>query len=137
MVAEIIQREGLSGLYSGLSSSLLGIAVTNGVYYFFYEGTRNTLVNRRISAKALTTLESMLAGLIAGCATTIISNPIWVIQTSQAVRTMPNSDSASASTRAQKLGFFDTMKYIIRKDGVTALWRGIGPALVLGKDAIY
>jgi len=131
VVTEIIQREGLSGLYSGLSSSLLGIAVTNGVYYFFYEGTRNTLVNRRISTKALTTLESMLAGLIAGCATTIISNPIWVVQTSQAVRTMPNSDSASASTRMQKLGFFDTMKYIIRKDGVIALWRGIGPALVL------
>jgi hypothetical protein len=31
--------EGLSGLYSGLSSSLLGIVVTNGVYYGFCTAT--------------------------------------------------------------------------------------------------
>ena len=29
-VLDIIKREGLAGLYSGLDSSLLGIAVTNG-----------------------------------------------------------------------------------------------------------
>lgn len=29
------KKEGVSGLYSGLSSSLFGIAVTNGVYYAF------------------------------------------------------------------------------------------------------
>ena len=29
------KTEGLSGLYSGLGSSLLGIVVTNGVYYGF------------------------------------------------------------------------------------------------------
>jgi hypothetical protein len=34
-IAKTIQTEGISGLYSGLSSSLFGIAVTNGVYYAF------------------------------------------------------------------------------------------------------
>jgi len=29
-VVDIIKREGVLGLYSGLNSSLLGIAVTNG-----------------------------------------------------------------------------------------------------------
>lgn len=28
-----IKEEGLSGLYSGLESSLVGIAITNGIYY--------------------------------------------------------------------------------------------------------
>jgi len=32
-VFEIISREGVAGLYSGLPSSLLGIAVTNGLTY--------------------------------------------------------------------------------------------------------
>jgi hypothetical protein len=31
-VLNIIKREGVLGLYSGLSSSLLGIAVTNGYW---------------------------------------------------------------------------------------------------------
>jgi adenine nucleotide transporter 17 len=30
----IIQREGISGLYSGLDSALFGITVTNFVYYY-------------------------------------------------------------------------------------------------------
>ncbi|KAJ2931628.1 hypothetical protein H1R20_g5397, partial [Candolleomyces eurysporus] len=125
-VLDIIKREGLVGLYSGLDSSLLGIAVTNGVYYYFYERTREALLRSK-SSKALTTLESMLTGLIAGSATTIISNPIWVVQTSQAVRTL----SSDSSVQVKKLGFFESAKNIIAKDGVGAFWRGIGPALVL------
>ena len=33
-IQHIIRREGLSGLYSGLSSALFGISVTNFVYYY-------------------------------------------------------------------------------------------------------
>lgn len=33
-VRHIIQREGFSGLYSGLESALFGISVTNFVYYY-------------------------------------------------------------------------------------------------------
>lgn len=75
----------MSGIYSGLTSSLLGIAVTNGfvlpslqaldqahymtysVYYYYYEFTKSIITKARTgNAKALSTLESMLAGLIAG-----------------------------------------------------------------------
>ncbi|KAF5331627.1 hypothetical protein D9611_007697 [Ephemerocybe angulata] len=130
-VLDIIKREGLVGLYSGLDSSLLGIAVTNGVYYYFYERTREALLRSK-SSKALSTLESMLTGLIAGSATTLISNPIWVVQTSQATRTMSTEGSASV----KKLGFFESAKTIIAKDGLSAFWRGIGPALVLVMNPI-
>ncbi|KAF7433410.1 hypothetical protein PC9H_005362 [Pleurotus ostreatus] len=129
-VLDIVKREGVFGLYSGLSSSLLGIAVTNGVYYYFYERSRGLILNSRTGSKGLTTLESMLAGVIAGSATTIISNPIWVVQTSQAVQSMEN-DSALPGTSSKKLGIAETIKNIFAKDGIKAFWRGIGPALVL------
>lgn len=84
-VLDIVKREGVTGLYSGLSSSLLGIAVTNGyvlfsrfkigefrltgfflnsVYYYFYERSRESILRSRggPGRKALSTLESMLAG---------------------------------------------------------------------------
>lgn len=72
----------------------------------------------------------MLTGLIAGSATTLISNPIWVVQTSQAVRGMDQS-SDHTGPKPRKMGIIETIQYILRKDGVTAFWRGIGPALVL------
>lgn len=135
-VMDIIQSEGLRGLYSGLNSSLLGIAVTNGVYYFFYEKSRAALVaSSPRKGNALSTSESMLAGLIAGSATTITSNPLWVIQTTQAVRTLPSTPAPSQAPEPQgpkkKLGFMATIRYILRTDGPAAFWRGIGPALVL------
>ncbi|TFK75936.1 mitochondrial carrier [Pluteus cervinus] len=128
-ILAIVKREGISGLYSGLNSSLLGIAVTNGVYYYFYERTRGVIVNSRSGGEGLSTLESMLTGMIAGSATTIISNPIWVIQTSQAVRTV--DEGISDRTKAKKLGFYETIQSILANDGPGAFWRGIGPALVL------
>ncbi|KAI8982760.1 mitochondrial carrier [Trametes punicea] len=135
-VLDIIKREGIVGLYSGLNSSLLGIAVTNGVYYYFYERTRGLILKARTGSKGLSTLESMLAGLIAGSATTIISNPIWVVQTTQAVYTMDQPASSSSAEEeprqeATRPGILKTIQYIFRKDGITAFWRGLGPALVL------
>ncbi|KAG2077444.1 peroxisomal membrane protein PMP47B [Suillus decipiens] len=129
---EIVKREGIAGLYSGLSPSLLGIAVTNGVYYYFYERSRGIILNSRQGSKALTMLESMLAGVIAGSATTIISNPIWVIQTSQAVRVEP-SPSEPSNSRAilRRPSVLQTIQAIIAKDGLNGFFRGLGPALVL------
>ncbi|CAO1627237.1 unnamed protein product [Sympodiomycopsis kandeliae] len=137
---KIIQEEGISGLYSGLSSSLLGIGVTNFVYYGFFETARESILagkNKNLAANAtsasakiaaggaLSTAESMLAGALAGSATTLITNPIWVINTRQTVRTSDKSNST------KKLSFLETLYKIINDDGVTALWRGIGPALFL------
>lgn len=129
-VLDILKREGITGLYSGLNSSLLGIAVTNGVYYYFYERSRGAILKSRVGGKGLSTIESIITGLIAGSATTIISNPIWVVQTSQAVRTL-NEGSSDASGRPRRPGFLETVRGILAKDGIRAFWRGIGPALVL------
>ncbi|KAJ6539326.1 mitochondrial carrier [Mycena capillaripes] len=127
-VVDIIKREGPLGLYSGLSSSLLGIAVTNGVYYYFYERSRGIVQK----GKALSTGESILIGIIAGSATTIISNPIWVVQTSQAVQTLdqPSLDPSRPNV-VKKLSIVETVRNILREGGIQAFWRGIGPALVL------
>ncbi|KAH9927314.1 mitochondrial carrier [Fomitopsis serialis] len=129
-VVDVIKREGIRGLYSGLSSSLLGIAVTNGAYYYFYERSRGIILTSRRGGKGLSTLESMLAGLVAGSATSLISNPIWVVQTSQAVRSMDQT-SDKTTPKPRKMGIIETIQYILRKDGIPAFWRGIGPALVL------
>jgi len=83
----------------------------------------------------------MLAGLVAGSATTIISNPIWVVQMSQAVQTVheeeetsgptPGPSTGSPRVAAKKRSLIQTVKYILKKGGIPAFWRGIGPALVL------
>ncbi|KAF9507079.1 hypothetical protein BS47DRAFT_1378002 [Hydnum rufescens UP504] len=136
VVVHIIKTEGITGLYTGLNSSLMGVGITNGFYYYFYEQTREGLLKRRPkgASQALTTLESMLTGLVAGSATTILCNPIWVVQTTQAVQTVQDLSSSGHSQPSRvttKMGIIETISHIIRKGGIGALWRGIGPALVL------
>ncbi|SAM80936.1 related to peroxisomal membrane protein PMP47B [Ustilago bromivora] len=151
---KILQQEGVAGLYAGLSSSLIGIGVTNFVYYYFFEKCRETILKSKAKVAAaaatsatatianggaLTTFESILAGLIAGTATTVSTNPIWIVNTRQTVRvgaTDPKADPKAATRPAtspvvKKLGFIQTMQKIIREEGPLALWKGLGPALVL------
>ncbi|KAK9454304.1 mitochondrial carrier domain-containing protein [Dipodascopsis uninucleata] len=133
---KIIQREGISGLYSGLDSALFGITITNFVYYYFYEGTRAMFEKRKRMRPAssaleavvssgvttMSTLESMIAGAIAGSATVVVTNPIWVVNTRMTVR------SGGAKTPKSTV---QTIKDIIEKDGFKAFLAGIFPALVL------
>lgn len=86
---------------------------------------------------ALTTFESILAGLIAGTATTVSTNPIWIVNTRQTVRVGVSESSSDPKTAradaavVKRLGFLQTMQKIIREEGPLALWKGLGPALVL------
>jgi adenine nucleotide transporter 17 len=80
-VRRVVKQEGLAGLFDGLESSILGIAVTNAAFYYFFEESRAALLRRKSVGQAklatsLSTLESILASFIAGCATSIVTNPM-------------------------------------------------------------
>jgi adenine nucleotide transporter 17 len=152
-VRKIVAQEGIAGLYSGLSSSLLGISFTNFVYYYWYEWTRaffEAAAERAGRAsKKLTTLETIIAGAIAGSATVIATNPIWVINTRMTTRR--HSDGSSPDdggeaglpgprgTAPRKAGpptTLGTLLSLLRNEGPQALFAGLGPALVLVANPI-
>lgn len=137
-VQKIIAREGVAGLYSGINSALFGISVTNFVYYYWYEWTRSFFENAAAKAgrasKKLTTVESMIAGAIAGSATVIMTNPIWVVNT----RVTTYKSDGDADLEAGRKGVkpsrpstLATLMNLLQKEGPQALFSGVMPALVL------
>ena len=135
-VRRIVQREGISGLYSGLESALFGISVTNFVYYYWYEWTRSTFERAAIQAgrasKKLTTVESMIAGAIAGSATVLITNPIWVINTRMTARRSDSEEQAlPGAPKKAKASTINTLMDLLRQEGPKALFAGVLPALIL------
>ena len=146
-VRRIVQREGITGLYAGLDSALFGISVTNFVYYYWYEWTRAWFENAAIKAgrasRKLTTVESMIAGAIAGSATVLITNPIWVINTRMTARekevhsdeVLPGGEGGSEknqkSYKKKSPSTIGTLLALIRQEGPSALFAGVLPALVL------
>ncbi|KAF2092927.1 mitochondrial carrier [Rhizodiscina lignyota] len=132
----IIKREGLVGLYAGLNSALFGISVTNFVYYYWYEWTRAFFEKAAIKAgrasKRLTTIESMIAGAIAGGATVLLTNPIWVVNTRMTARTKASEDQVLPGSKpAKSPSTIGTFLQIIREEGFSRLFAGVMPALVL------
>ncbi|KAL2825540.1 mitochondrial carrier domain-containing protein [Aspergillus pseudoustus] len=134
-IRRIVQREGITGLYSGLESALFGISVTNFVYYYWYEWTRSAFENAATKAghsKKLSTAESMIAGAIAGSATVLITNPIWVINTRMTARKSEADEQALPGTpKKQRASTFSTLLELLQKEGPTALFAGVLPALIL------
>lgn len=104
------------------------------MYYYWYEFTRSAFEKAAIqggrASKKLTTVESMIAGAIAGSATVLITNPIWVINTrmtarkSEAEETLPGAKKTKAST-------LSTLMDLLRQEGPKALFAGVLPALIL------
>lgn len=131
-IKHIINREGISGLYAGLDSALFGISVTNFVYYYWYEWTRSFFERAAIKAgrasKKLTTIESMIAGAIAGSATVMITNPIWVVNTRMTTR---KEEADIEGGKKKKPSTIGTLLALIKDEGLTSLFAGVLPALVL------
>ncbi|KAL4915577.1 mitochondrial carrier domain-containing protein [Aspergillus aurantiobrunneus] len=134
-IRRIVQREGIIGLYSGLESALFGISVTNFVYYYWYEWTRSAFekaAERAGRSKKLSTVESMIAGAIAGSATVLLTNPIWVVNTRMTARkSAEDGQSLPGASKGQRPTTFGTLMDLLRREGPTALFSGVLPALIL------
>ncbi|KAI8093273.1 mitochondrial carrier domain-containing protein [Halteromyces radiatus] len=121
-ICQIVAKEGLSGLYAGLGSSLLGTASTNFTYFYCYSFIREQYNQKFNNARGgtLSTGMELLLGAAAGALTTLITTPVSVVTTRQ--QTLPAEERQDV---------IQTCQTIIAEEGVAGLWRGIRPSLVL------
>lgn len=121
-IRKIIDDEGISGLYSGLSGSLLGVASTNFAYFYWYSVVRQAYTKWAASAhNPPSTAVELGLGAIAGALAQAFTIPVAVITTRQ--QTQPKGD---------KKGILETGREVINsEDGWTGLWRGLRASLVL------
>ncbi len=114
-------------LYAGLSPALVGVMATNSVYYYFYELTAKKL--RAISGKSndihgLSAKQSIIAGIVGGIVSRIVTNPIWVANTRMAV------------SKGKAGSQFKVMYDIVKNEGWKKLFAGLTPALTLVSNPV-
>jgi solute carrier family 25 folate transporter 32 len=69
-------------------------------------------------------LEHFLSGAIAGCASVLAANPIWMVKTRLQLQTMDGGPRIYN-------GIVQSVTRIVREEGWLAFYRGLGPALMM------
>ncbi|KAJ6780311.1 hypothetical protein PWT90_09394 [Aphanocladium album] len=120
-ITRILQDEGIEGLYTGMSGSLLGVASTNFAYFYWYTIVRTVYAGYTKSTTANSTATELSLGALAGALAQLFTIPVAVVTTRQ-----------QTASKAERKGLLATGKEVVEgPDGVSGLWRGLKASLVL------
>lgn len=116
-IAKIMKKEGITGLYAGIAGGLVGTASQNFAYFYWYTFVRDTYTAR---IPVISTGMELVLGAIAGALSTIFTIPISVCTTRQ-----------QTASKLRRKSLWGTVMDVVHEDGITGLWRGLRPSLVL------
>jgi solute carrier family 25 carnitine/acylcarnitine transporter 20/29 len=136
----IIKRDGVRGLYRGMSAPLLGVTPIFAVNFWAYDVAKRMLAGMKgvPSDKQLTLAEIGVAGALSAIPTTAIMAPgeriKVLLQTSgvgsSAAASAASSASSAFSSPAPFKGPGDVVRHLLRTGGVASLFRGSSATLL-------
>ena len=124
-VRQTLRREGFRALFSGLSPALLRQATYGSMRYGLYTPIKSLLgIPRETPKHEIPLGMKIVAGASSGAISSAICNPADLIKVRMQVAGMSGGEAARASEYRSLTSAF---AHIIRTEGFTSLWKGVGP----------
>lgn len=114
----LLKKEGLRALYSGLGSAITISITQNGVYFVMKRLAKTFLKSNDFSLSPI--VQFLFQNLIAALFTAIITNPLYVI----------NTRMASLDSNFQ-IKNFQMIEMIYKNEGFKGFFKGLIPSLIL------
>ncbi|EGG07911.1 uncharacterized protein MELLADRAFT_116132 [Melampsora larici-populina 98AG31] len=130
VIMEIFNHQGISGFYRGFLASMLNTFSMQFAYFYWYTVVRKTYAasvfpiqkgKDRTQKEHLSIATELGLGAISGAIAQIFTIPVSVVATRQQLET----------SKTESKSLIKTASEIIQDDGITGLWRGLRPSLVL------
>lgn len=132
LLTKIAKEEGVQSLYTGWWSSVVSLGCSNFVYFYVYNALK-IIYLKRAAKKEMDAVTNLAVASVAGTINVLATTPLWVVGTRLAVqnRKALKAMEMSRSGRKPYKGVFNSLLRIISEEGVAALWKGVGPSLIL------
>ncbi|KAG2159697.1 uncharacterized protein EDB93DRAFT_1236996 [Suillus bovinus] len=118
VMKHLYREGGMRSIFRGTGATIARDGPGSAVYFAAYEVTKKALMPAGSSAGDLNLGAIMFAGGTAGVAMWSIAIPPDVLKS--------RIQSAPSGTYS---GLFDCFRKTVARDGITALWKGLGPAM--------
>ncbi|TDH70222.1 hypothetical protein CCR75_003970 [Bremia lactucae] len=135
----IVAEEGLRALFRGMSPALYGATLSWGIYMLVYQNAKERYARMTAEGWIQGSWQHFFSGIEAGVVCVPLTNPIWLIKIRMQVQIIKQlKASTTGKDLASKLvdttpyrSVSDAFRRIVAAEGVSALYRGMIPALFL------
>lgn len=127
-LSKTIKQDGLRGLFKGHTATLSRETTGNAVWFGTYETICRSMTPVGGSKRDLSPLQMMFSGAVAGMMYWAVPYPTDVIKSR--LQTMDAADAKLMANSQGNTNFFSVGKYILEKEGVRGLYRGLGITLL-------
>ena len=111
---KIYKEEGLKGIYSGFSSSVINVTISYAMYFFSYKMLRTWLLKKK---PQLTFLDDAYASFLSSVIVIVINTPLWTINT--------------RLVKDKSKRFLDVCKQILNREGIAGFFKGASLSILL------
>jgi len=126
----IYKSEGFVGLYKGCFAVMITLWCSNFIYFYTYVFLQKSFSSYH--EKGRSSIIDMSAAFVAGCVNVLVTAPLWTANTRlklQGLKSKENKDVICEQWYYK--GLFDALYVIERDEGISALFSGVSPSIIL------
>ncbi|CAH1274198.1 SLC25A17 [Branchiostoma lanceolatum] len=127
VISEISKEEGVKALYRGWFPVVSSLCCSNFVYFYTHNGLK-TIMNHQPDSP----LKDLCLAFMAGVVNVLLTTPMWVVNTRLKLQGAKFTGEEQRENKPPHYkGIVDAFRRIVRDEGVSALWSGTLPSLLL------